>query len=192
MIPREFNKGKNELPQSSIGGDLYPILCQLKVDEETSDFMGVYEIEEISSDCIYTIKRPSENNIPNSRLVFGAATAEDEDYLRTGFCHFVGKRWVAFDESEGVPEVGDFVGTLADTYKMSMHRFGFECLGYDEDNDLCLVRPQSLMPTLVKATADQESGTGGGTSGTQTVTVKFCDVEGNVSGTEFTVYALPE
>jgi len=178
---RDFSQGVDQLPQSSIGENQYPFHCQLKAAEETSELYPVYEIDSYDS-YTYTVIRPSEGNIPASRLFFGLTEKDAEDFLQGGRIG-TGEKWVAFDDTEGEPELGDMVGTLEDSYKMSMHRFGFECLDYDADNSLCLVRNQPFMPTLVQTVTDESGGE---------IDVKFVLADGTLVGDAFTVNVLPE
>ena len=181
-MPREFNPGVNQLPTSSIGKGKFPFLAQLKAAEETSDVYSVYEIWSFDTATgIYTIVRPSEGNIPASRLLYGIAEVDEEDIIQTNNAT-KSVFWVAFDDTEGEPTLGDMVGTLADSYKMSMHRFGFECLAYDSTNSLCLVRAQAFMPTLVQTVTSESSGE---------IDVKFVLADGTLVGDAFTVKVLP-
>ena len=185
MYEREYNKGQNDANQGTYNDDLNPEFCNLKPGEVASESQSVYEIDSYdSTKNKYELIRPSEDNIPASRLLFcPAPLSTDAEVI--AFCGFIekGKRWVAFDDTEGEPELGDMVGTLKDSYKMSMHRFGFECLDYDSTNSLCLVRKQSFMPTLVQTVTDESGGE---------IDVKFVLADGTLVGDAFTVKVLPE
>jgi len=180
---REYSPGQNQLPQSSIGRGRYPFLAQLKAGETTSDVYSVFEIDSYNAaNNTYITVRPSEDNIPASRIMYGVAEADAEDIIQLQNATndiF----WVSFDDTEGEPELGDMVGTLKDSYKMSMHRFGFECLKYDSTNSLCLVRAQAFMPTLVQTVTSESGGE---------IDVKFVLADGTLVGDAFTVKVLPE
>lgn len=175
----------NQLPNSSIWKSSYPYRALVSEDDtEESIFSGVYEIYEYDrTQNLYKIRKPSEPNIPYTRIAFVSVPVEAEDYVAMGMASMSEPRWVTYDTEDEYedPVCGDFLGTDADNYKLKKYRFGFECLAYDSDNELVLVRPQLLMPTVVKATAAESDGE---------VPVKFCDYLGNVLGDEFILKVL--
>lgn len=183
---RDFKKGTNQLPTASINpeGKLYPLKAKLKSGESESVLNAVYEIDERDAEkSLYTVVQPTEDNIPYSRLVFGAAKVSANDFFEVGFADKSQLRWVAFDDEDGEPEIGDYIGVKKETYKMSMYKFGFVCLAYDSDNELVLVRPEPFMPILVRATEAESSNK---------VNVKFADYEGTTYKEAFEVNTVSE
>lgn len=176
----EFNSGTNSLPQSSIGKDKYPHRAYLLSSEDDSEAFGVFEIfSHEDEDDYFKVQRPSESNLPASMLMFGSGVVEAGKFCSVGS---KGIRWVAFDDTDGSPEEGDYVGTKEDEYKLFMYKFGFQVLEYDASNGLVLVRPCPLIPHLVKAVGEESGGE---------IDVQFADYEGNTYKDAFTVKTLP-
>lgn len=176
-----FNVSTNSLPQSSIGQSKYPLRAYLVSGEDDSEPLSVFEMDEHEDeDDYYKIKRPTQSNLPPSKVCFGSGVVTAGKFCSVGIN---GIRWVAFDDEDGTPEEGDYVGTKEDEYKLFMYKFGFQVLEYNASDGLVLVRPCPLIPHLVKAVSGESGGE---------IDVQFADYEGNVYRDAFTVKTLPE
>ena len=176
---RIFNQGTNALPQSNGKQNQFPFDFVLKTGETAATPYSVYEIDSFDDETgTWTLKRPTENNIPAGRLMFSYGKNAAGKYSQ---CGQQGAFWVAVEDDGNEPEVGDWMGTQEDSYKMTMYKFGFVCLKFDSENFLALVKECEFMPLLVKATSDESSGE---------VDVKFADKDGSVYLDAFTVYTV--
>lgn len=140
---REFNKGINDLPQSNGGKYLYPLTAKLD-DGETSTTSFNYYVFEIDNydneKYTYVVKRPTENSIGSHKLVIGPGLIEENEIFNASIKE---PQWVAIDTTDGVPSIGDEVGTKAGSYKLFAGQTGFWVLDYISAAELALVRPMA-------------------------------------------------
>ena len=146
-------EGSNALPTSSISNNPYPLNGKLKLGETESEAPGVFEIDEYDYlTNTYIMKRPTEDSIPNSKLCFAAGklnptvtgpSGTTPALVSIGFAdgNPNSGRWVSFSEENGVPVIGDPVGTKEDSYEMVKDNTGFVCIAYDSDEDKVFCRP---------------------------------------------------
>ncbi len=97
------------------------------------------EIKE-HEDGYLVVDRPSEDSIPASRLVFPVGVVGPSDDNPYGFARTGSEPiWVSYTGT--APAIGDEVGTVTDSFDFQAGNTGFMCIGVDEDNEKCLIRP---------------------------------------------------
>jgi len=187
-MQREFNQGVNQLPISSVGVNQYPLSAKVVASEPTGVHNGCFEIDEYDeATATYQLKQPTEASLPTAQVLFTSAKGIEDERVPAGYCDPA--RWVAFDDTNGEPTVGDDVGTQASSYKLISGNTGFKCLAYNSTEELCLVRQSGSggVGSLWRATADQTTGAD------PTVTIQPTDEDGVILGTgEVTLTVLPD
>ena len=139
---RDFSQGSNQLPNSTIKRVLYDKRCYLLPGEVDSEIFCVYEILSFDEEKdLYTVIRPTSDNLPNAKIFFGSGKAKAEEFFQLGSC--LDTRRVIVDESGGVPSVGEEIGTVSDSYKMKLGNTGFIVLDYNTDEKIAMVRSNS-------------------------------------------------
>lgn len=141
---RPYNLGRTERGTASAQLDRFTKTANLITGETTSVAHAVYEIDDYTQGTSrYDVKRPTEDSLTNAQVVFSRGhPVEADTVFQSAFCDG-DDLWVAFDDTDGTPSVGDDVGTKADEYKMFKDQTGFKCVAYNATEGLCLVRPFS-------------------------------------------------
>ena len=120
------------------------IIPNIVVNTESEDIppFGIAEICGVSGGTSldafgnYRIKKPTAGNLTAIVFMQGGGLGADSD----------GPAWVtagpvmvAYDTDDGDPDVGDEIGTKADSYLMSVDGSGWTCLAVDQDNGVAYV-----------------------------------------------------
>ena len=83
------------------------------------------------------IRRPTAASLGQLVFAHGGGIASDD----TGTAHTKsGVQMAKYDADDGDPEVGDFIGSKADSYLLSVNGSGFLVLAVDKTNAIVYVR----------------------------------------------------
>lgn len=110
---------------------------------------GVVELEELdtslasSTHMHYKVKRPTADSLSGAFVIFTEGHALPYQKRAQGNL-LMQPMCAAYDPEDGDPEVGDDMGTKADSYLLSKGKSGFKCVGVNTTEELCWVRPFSV------------------------------------------------